>query len=198
MNVLLGFDPGGQSRFGWCVAADGDALPLSVLASGLANSARRAVESACAHVPTGQRVLAAAIDAPLVWPRSDTRVVDRLVRDAVKNAGAPHPAGTVQSVNSLRGACLVQGILTGVELRERSPGLPLTEAHPKALIWLCPQASAFAPRSEHERDAALSAFSAWALTHHPPGWLDVYVHEGPRFSPLSPPLHYFMPSSVVP
>jgi integrase len=43
-------------------------------------------------------------------------------------------SGTVQSVNSLRGAVAVQGILLAMRLRTQTPNVPITEAHPKALF----------------------------------------------------------------
>jgi hypothetical protein len=193
VSVLLGFDPGGANAFGWCVARDSAQLPLSIVATGIASSARAAVASALAAVPTDETVLAAGIDAPLLWARSGPRNSDRVVRQAIARAGAPHPAGTVQDVNSLRGACIAQGILAALELREAIALLPLTEAHPKALRWLCPEAAAVAAPSEHERDAALGALTAWALVHKPAGWCDLYADEVPFYTPLQAPLSYFMP-----
>jgi hypothetical protein len=82
-----------------------------------------------------------------------------------------HP-GTVQSVNSLRGAVVVQGIMLAMRLREQSPSLPITEAHPKALLVALGLADApwsriadtfglsGAQPGEHERDALLSAVAA--------------------------------------
>jgi hypothetical protein len=193
VSILLGFDPGGVNAFGWCVARDSAQLPPSVLATGVVSNARAAVAAALAAVPHGEVVLAAGIDAPLLWARSGSRHSDRFVRQAIARAGAPHPAGTVQDMNSLRGACLAQGILAALELREAISLLPLTEAHPKALRWLCPHAAAVVARSEHERDAVIGAFTAWALIHKPPDWCDLYAEEVPFYTPLAPPLSYFMP-----
>jgi len=86
-------------------------------------------------------------------------------------------------------------MLAAMELRERIATLPLSEAHLKALRWLCHQAKAVSERpSEHERDALLSAFCAWAAAHRPPDWSDLYLNENRWFSPLHQPLHYFMPA----
>lgn len=197
MSLILGFDPGGAGRFGWCAALDSHKLPLSLVAAGTADDARSAVGAAVAAVPRGEVVAAAGIDAPLVWSRSGPRNADRVVRNAIKNAGAPHPAGTVQDVNSLRGACLVQGFLAAVELRERFPALPLTEAHPKALRWLSSDASEIDRSSEHERDAILAAVTGWALVHKPAEWVDLYLAEREVFTPLQPPLSYFMPRRII-
>jgi len=195
MDVLLGFDPGGLERFGWCVASDAPRLPLRVVASGVSNDARSAIAGALAAVPAGATVLAAGIDAPLLWSRSGPRTVDQIVRAAIHVAGAPHAAGTVQEVNSLRGACLIQGVLAALELRDHLPSLPINESHPKALRWLYPEVCTLNAPTEHERDALLSAVSAWATAHHRtlPGWRDLYLQEGEAYSPVSQPRHYFMP-----
>ena len=46
------------------------------------------------------------------------------------------PSGTVQQLNSLRGAALVQGLVAAMLLSQRVHGLPITETHPKAVLWL--------------------------------------------------------------
>jgi hypothetical protein len=116
-----------------------------------------------------------------------------LVREAIRKAGARNAGGTVQDVNSLRGACVVQGILAAIELRDRHPDLLITEAHPKALRWLLRDAQALTHDSEHQRDAHLAAITAWALVHSEPGWRDLYQGEPSFYSPIAQPLVYFMP-----
>lgn len=193
MEVFLGFDPGGKGTFGWCVAyVDGDGF-LTRLASGLEDYALLAVSSALAAVPEGGVVAGAGIDAPLYWSRSGSRSSDVTVRAAIKRAGAKHAAGKVQDVNSLRGACLIQGMLAALELRERYPDLLITEAHPKALLWLYPPAKLVEGRSEHERDALLAALAASVAVKPKDGWQDLLETERSPYSPVSQPLHYFMP-----
>ncbi len=80
-----------------------------------------------------------------------------------------HP-GTVQSVNSLKGAVLVQGILLAMKLREKKPEIAITETHPKAMLHARRQdyADFFAemglrapmPVTEHEKDALVGAIVA--------------------------------------
>ena len=79
-----------------------------------------------------------------------------------------HP-GTVQSVNSLKGAALVGGALLASKVREAMPGVPVTESHPKALLLaLGLDGSGFAARfgicaawnDLHQRDAAIAAVCA--------------------------------------
>lgn len=194
MHFLLGLDPGGVGNFGWCVALNSNSLPSLPFASGLADSASLAIDTALAALPAGGVLDAAGIDAPLFWSRSGSRLADKAVRTAIRSAGAPHAAGTVQDVNSLRGACLVQGMLAGLDLRDRFSALPITEAHPKALRWLLPEVCSITLTSEHERDAMLAVIAAWAVIQQPDGWSDLLSKEVDIYSPIAQPLAYIMPN----
>jgi hypothetical protein len=195
MGCYLGFDPGGVAAFAWAVIRDGPSLPLQILASGVCDSPPAAVAASIAGLSPEDTVIGAAIDAPLLWARWGVRHCDVVVRKAIAYAGSRSPAGTVQSVNSLRGAFIAGGFLAAIELRERLGSIPISEAHPKALLWLCPEASSISLPTEHERDAAIGAFSAWAIVHSAAGWADLFKREGPSFTPIAPPLHYMMPIS---
>jgi hypothetical protein len=125
--------------------------------------------------------------------------VDRWLRDTY----GIHP-GTVQSVNSLKGAVVVQGVLLAMRLRENAPSLPITETHPKALLkalkmegqsW---KAMAYRfcvdgpePENEHERDALLSAVAAREGARQ--NWRDLSVDRGA--SELDPKGIWFGPVS---
>ena len=126
MGVLLGFDPGGAGAFGWCIVEDADQPPLRVLSCGVARHAKDALHSVLTHLPAEMDVRAAGIDAPLFWTASGNRVADKTVRSDIKKCGAPFAEGTVQAVNSLRGACLVQGMMLGVLLRNQWRELSIT------------------------------------------------------------------------
>lgn len=154
---------------------------MCAIASGLSNDARGAVESAIESIPKENDVVAIGIDAPLYWPISGSRAADVSVRAAIKAVGAPHAAGTVQDVNSLRGACLVQGMLAALALRAKFPEVPITEAHPKALRWLLPDVAAITAFSEHEHDALLAAIGAWGATHSQGGWRDLKQDESQTY-----------------
>jgi hypothetical protein len=193
MVVFIGLDPGGSGCFGWAVVGFAPRLPLPVLATGLADDARSAVNQACQALPPREEVAAAAIDAPLVWSREGPRASDLVVRAAIRRAGAANAHGTVQSPNSLRGACLVQGVLAALELRDRFPALQITESHPKALRWLLPDARDISAGSEHERDAVLGALAAWAMWSKRPGWCDLFAEESAPLWLVPAPLSYFMP-----
>ncbi len=108
------------------------------------------------------------IDCPLWWSSAagGGRLADRWIRVTYGIA-----SGTVQSVNSLKGAVVVQGIMLAMVARKAFPDIPITEAHPKALLkaealqgW-SQIAEAYGlngsePQSEHERDALLGAVAA--------------------------------------
>jgi predicted nuclease with RNAse H fold len=171
---ILGFDPGGQKQFGWCVAEMTQAGNLYLIDSGTANDSVSAVSQATRNLPTLNQVAGVGIDSPLYWVAEGTRSADTLIRSEMRRKGAKHVGGTVQQVNSLRGACLVQGIMTAQLLRSRLPSIRITETHPKALLWLIGVArqnlrgadvrmshlgsfisGGLDSISEHERDAAL-------------------------------------------
>lgn len=210
---LAGFDPGGKSSFGWCVAEATEDLPLTIRQIGVASGAAEAVDCARNAIPSGSTIAAAGIDSPLFWRLDGDRAADGLVRTEINNLGAPTAWGTVQHVNSLRGACLVQGMLAAVLLRKNFSSIEITEAHPKAMLWLLgvatkrQSAGSVTMReiskyvadgredlSEHERDAALATLGAWAMKLRRSDWEDLYLREGEgnTFCPVSP-VAYWMP-----
>lgn len=209
MKVVLGFDPGGDGAFGWAVCQYSAELPLRLLDSSIAPHASAAVTAALSVKPEAE-VVGAGIDSPLFWSLSGDRLVDKRVRRALVRAGCATAAGTVQHVNSLRGACLVQGVLAAHELRQARPSVAISESHPKAALWLLGIASGNRPCSmvtptdiralrfekpwptEHERDAALGALSGWAAVTRPRGWLDLHAAEPSDFAPAGP-IFYYLP-----
>jgi predicted nuclease with RNAse H fold len=209
-KVLLGFDPGGDERFGWCVLQDSTELPLTTVSSGVESSPAGAVRKALQHAAS-KSILAAGIDAPLSWVAAGDRPVDRILRKRIRERCGQRAAITVMPVNALRGACLVGGVMTAVLLRQAHPSLPVTESHPKAQLWLCEsQALQCHPRdigvtqlscitaargTEHERDAALAALSGWAMIHCATDWQDLYLLEEESWSPLEAPMGYWMPKA---
>lgn len=209
---LAGLDPGGKDRFGWCLAEGGEDWPVFVRRTGVASNATEAVNSIVDALPRGAELVAAGIDSPLYW-NSSSRAVDVHVRDRIHELGARSSGGTVQHVNSLRGACLVQGILVANLLRQRFSDIRLTEAHPKALLWLLGIANREVPVesislqemgsyistvaldiSEHERDAALAAVGAFAMHGGFPAWRDIAEKVDIEFAPAGS-IEYWMPQS---
>jgi hypothetical protein len=213
MNVLLGFDPGGAGAFGWCVAEHSPELPIRVLRTGIANHAEDAVAAARRELSPADSVIGAGIDAPLFWTAAGDRRSDQLIRTQILALGAQ--PGSVQHVSSLQGACLVQGMLAAMLLRDLYPALPLSESHSKAFLWLTGFATDASPPgtialshlprlltsdgravSDHERDAALATLSAWAMLTHPTDWTELHRLELHPYTPLAQPLEYWIPSST--
>ncbi|MBM4273430.1 MAG: DUF429 domain-containing protein [Deltaproteobacteria bacterium] len=212
MNVFLGFDPGGKGSFGWAVCIDKDD-GLDIVATGLADHAKGALEQSLNAKPKGGSIAGAGIDAPMFWVNSECRESDNIVRKAIKHLGAKSPGGTVQHFNSLRGACVIQGLLILKLLRRLYPNLPITEAHPKALLWLMGIARKdYEPqmvtsrdlskvnirgtrfRSEDERDAVLGAFTAQMMVRKKPNWDDLLKYEKDPILAGNPPIGYWMPN----
>lgn len=211
MDVVLGFDPGGKDGFGWCILEDADKPPLRVIATGVADNAATSLAAVLEHIPRDVSVLAAGIDAPMFWGTEGDRAVDQIVRADIRARGARTPGGTVQAVNSLRGACLSQGVMIAALLRRCWPDLPVTEAHPKAYLWTigaatpdtypqsillhalrefsCPNTETI----EHERDAAITAYCAWAMVHRAVGWRDLLREEPDPYLPVAHPVSYWYP-----
>jgi hypothetical protein len=215
MDIYLGFDPGGENRFGWAVCSSNDG-ELKVICTGIADHAKGAVAAAVSKIPENGNVNGVGIDAPLFWITNGGRRVDEVVRDAINQLGAPYPGGTVQQVNSLRGACLVQGVLVGKLLRDLFPSLVITESHPKALLYLLgiahrqrnPNEVAIKYLSElvisenvnlleHERDAVLGALSSWAGYEKHQGWRDLFKEEVNPVVPFNFRVSYWMPWNLV-
>jgi len=209
MGVFLGFDPGGAGAFGWCVL-DGNALPLNLRARGIANHAHDALNGAL-QAAGNNAIDAVGIDAPLFWRSDGDRQVDQVTRTQIVGLGSP--GGTVNHVNSMRGACLIQGVAVGLLTRQLvRPDVPISEAHPKAMLWLLGVASPANPpenisladlpgyfvgnvqgASDHERDAAVGALSAFAMVNQLQNWHDLFQHEVNPLLPLQQPLGYWMP-----
>lgn len=210
MDIYVGFDPGGKDKFGWAACASEGKL-LRVLATGTVGQAKEAVDQAISAVPKDGILVGAGIDAPLFWTEDEGRHVDKLVRRAIQRLGAISPGGTVQHFNSLQGACLVQGILTAKLLHERLSDVVLTEAHPKALLYLLGIAGVErnpasitlthlseyvaydASIGEHERDSVLAAITASAQKIRRRGWINLFEKEPAPVVPFGYPVSYWMP-----
>jgi hypothetical protein len=208
MDVYVGFDPGGIGAFGWAVVSI-DALPMRIMGHGVLSHAERAFGAAvkCA----GERIDGVGIDAPLFWSLAGDRNAGQRVRRAITKLGAP--GGTVGHVNALRGACLIQGMLVALRCREKLGRVPITESHPKALLWLtgkatkkqrpdvvtfddlvdCVSFDGAGALTDHERDATLGAVAAFSAVSNKNGWRDLYLLETNPVTPLNPPPAYWMP-----
>ena len=210
LNTYLGFDPGGEGNFGWSIVVevDGDLHPCPK--TGLANDAWDAVvqvKDAIASLGfSGEScVRATGIDAPLLWNKRGNRAADGLLRNALKDTGFPsrRVGGTVQAVNALRGACVVQGSLLVRHLSETWDQM-ITESHPKAFDHLLSQVGSpemvdmtnrlTSGLASHERDATLCAVAAFAALQHSslPNWQNLY-EESCLIQQYDIPVSYWMP-----
>ncbi len=194
--ILFGFDPGGLHNFGWaCLNIGKSGIPIS-LNTGCSSNAPDAITEASRHA-AGRAPVAVGIDAPLFWVAEGDRLADAGIRTRVCAAGGT--SGNVGHVNSLRGACLVQGVLAARQVAETWPSTKITEAHPKALNLLHFEAKKFladnlpVPRTEHERDAALAAYAAWALATRSAGWVDLVIEESAPYFPSGHSVSYWFP-----
>ena len=153
----VGADPGGKDSFGLAFVGEAGEVRCATVSS---------VEEALRKIVEEAKPLGVGIDAPMWWSAKagSGRKVDAGLRERYGIA-----SGTVQSGNSLRGAALIGGMLLASRLREKFPGIPITESHPKALlIAMNLEEAGFAERfgiskawgNEHERDAAIAAVCA--------------------------------------
>ena len=88
---------------------------------------------------------------------------------------------------------MVQGLLLASSLWEHFRA-PITETHPKALLWLLdPELKRIHELTEHTQDAIVSAYAAWSMYNASPGWRDLYLEELTPLLPLGTPVSYWMP-----
>ena len=158
MNLFLGFDPGGKGNFGWSICREVGGYLQPGPITGLENDAWSALERVGKLVGSYKNVCVrpVGIDAPLLWDKRGTRKADselskaltRVRKTLKKESVVRRPP--VQAVNSLQGACTIQGTLLARHLIEKSESwkcqnLAITESHPKALEYL------LANSMEHQR-----------------------------------------------
>jgi hypothetical protein len=166
--IWFGADPGGDNKFGVPILREDCSFDTD-----LRSSAEEAMDWLKEKTDwLKQEPSAAGIDAPLWWSAGQRgwRKADCKLKNQY-----PKAAKVVLALNSLMGACLVQGVMLAIHLRERFRSLPITEAHPKALLWALdlnddtnnwPKlAERFGlkgdpPVTEHQRDALLAAVAA--------------------------------------
>ena len=156
-KVWVGADPGGRGRFGVAVVDASGETCCSTVSS---------VDEAVNWIVARGTPLGIGIDSPMWWSavQGGGRRADQRIRDAFGI-----PSGTVQSVNSLRGAVLVGGQLLASLIRGHFPDVKVTESHPKALLQALSLHDEVigvlfgincAWDDEHQRDAAVAAVCA--------------------------------------
>ncbi|MYA60909.1 MAG: hypothetical protein F4X40_10255 [Chloroflexi bacterium] len=194
--MWAGCDPGGKDRFG-VATVDGSGNTRCATVS--------SVDQAASWINASGTTIGLGIDAPMWWSAcaGGGRKADARLRRAYGIA-----SGTVQSVNSLQGAVLVGGLLLASQMRVTVPGVPITEAHPKALLLaLGLDGASFARRfgirqawsDDHQRDAAIAAVCAregfsrnWTVDLA----TDRHELEQDPHSYWLAPVFYFWPESI--
>ncbi|WP_029007535.1 DUF429 domain-containing protein [Azospirillum halopraeferens] len=173
--IVLGYDPGGAD------SANGVAL-LDATGERVTHATQSvcSVDEAVAWFEgkvDGRAPDAAGIDTLLYWEtgRCGWRQADRWLKQRY-----PDVRGSVFSANSALGCMAVQGMALAMRLRERWPGIALSEAHPKVLYralsgrryawgaamdaWLgthLGRPAGTGCANDHEWDALISAWAAW-------------------------------------
>lgn len=192
--LVVGLDPGGAKAFGWAIVSGTFEAPKFV-AGGVCSGARFTIADVQKHLHGEPD--AVGIDAPLFWSSEGDRHADAYVRKLVCRAGGQ--AGTVSHVNSLQGACLVEGAIAARLVHEQWPTAAITEAHPKALLKVCAEVKEFAAvpdiqgSGHHLRDAALGALAALAMLEERLSWQDLAAIEPQPLYPLGVRVAYWFP-----
>jgi len=197
-KFLLGLDPGGKGCFGWCVVKFRQKPPLEIEISGVADNAGDAFCKA-QEIIKDNELIGVAIDSPLFWHKNgDFRNVDRTLKKNLSDID-PRFANKVMQVNSLRGGCLMQGIMAARMIRDKYKEVPITESHPTAITainyeyildlkGLC--------NNEHEIDAAIACLSAWAMKTKDKEWVDMLLTDTDKKyykKMVTGRLHYYLP-----
>lgn len=194
--IVVGLDPGGAKAFGWALVTGTFDAPQFVV-GGVCSGAGAAVAEVRKHLHCAPA--AVGIDAPLFWSPTGDRRADVFVRRLVCQAGGR--AGTVSHVNSLQGACLVEGAIAAHLVHQQWNGSAITEAHPKALLAVSAEVREFAALSgiqgdgHHLRDAAVGALSALAMLEQRVSWQNLAAQEPEAIFPLGVQVAYWFPRS---
>jgi predicted nuclease with RNAse H fold len=171
-GLLVGYDPGGDSAHGIALLSldEGRATALST-------RTLDTTEEVIAHFERLPAVSAIGVDTLTCWSTGGGgwRPADRWLRERYKTV-----RNSVMTPNRLAGSMGLNGMSVLLAIRGRFPGITIVETHPKVLYWALAHkkydyASAKADMermlsqalgatvitsSEHEWDAALSAFAA--------------------------------------
>ncbi|MBG0793606.1 DUF429 domain-containing protein [Methylocystis sp. H62] len=123
-GIYLGFDPGGNRKFGVAIL-DGNCVKASTVNT--VDDAMKWAVDACGT----RKPIAAGIDTLLHWATSESgmRPCDQQLRAtyrAVRNS--------IVAPNGLFGAMAIGGLALALRLRQKWPGLVLNETHPKVLL----------------------------------------------------------------
>lgn len=204
-GIYLGFDPGGDRKFGVALL-NGNCVKTSTVST-VDDAMKWAVDARGARKP-----IAAGIDTLLHWAtsKSGMRPCDCQLRTrypAVKNSIMPP--------NSLFGAMAIGGMALALRLRQKWPELVLNETHPKVLLhaldkrydpkdsetielaiqWFVSQGPYTGPeiKKEHALDAAISAWATQKGVAE--GWIDI-IGDGDKLLFPAGKVRYLWPKAL--
>lgn len=208
-EYLLSFDPGGKGKFAWAII--NSSLDPSSLITGTADNCEQAFTHSLKSF--SGNLICIAIDSPMAWSYSGVREVDNRINKIYANSA--------QHINSLRGACLAQGImllsLIDRKFNSRKNKVFVTETHPKFLKKLlrktkdnCKEENIIIKlanenyrsfkhkrtdksRYDDEHDAIIGLLSAWAAFTKPNAWINLLEYEEDEYLPLGFRPQYWMP-----
>lgn len=202
-DIVLGFDPGGQSAFGMAI------LSGSLVRTGTVSSVSEAMDWARAQCGN-RNVVAAGIDTLLHWStaRGGWRPADLHLRATHSSAKS-----SVLSPNGLYGSMAIGGMALAIRLRQQWPNLVLNETHPKVLFsalsgsryrkdalpaaieWFATYAKleSDSALNDHEFDALMSAWVTHAGLQG--NWCDLVQSDGSLIFPAGPVKYLWPPQS---
>jgi hypothetical protein len=172
-GFIVGYDPGGNDAHGVAELRVQDDVPIS-----LETWTEACAEDVMRRVNHAQPLIALGVDTLTCWSSgtSGWRPADRWLRSRY-----PGVQNSVVTPNGLYGSMALNGMAVLIDARRRQPDLVITETHPKVLYWFQSKGTKYAykngharmiallaaalgidvtPKSEHEWDAAISAFAA--------------------------------------
>ena len=205
----VGVDPGGDNNFGLAFLDSSGKQPM---VCNTVSSVDKAVE----QIARRGTPLGLGIDTPMWWTAREKgwRKADEVLKNKYCDV-----SGSVLSINSLRGAALVGGMMLAFRIREKFPDTRITETHPKVLLYALEPAleleereRSFAKRfnistdkdwkNEHKRDAIIGAVCAregfegrWTFDLVRRRYQSEQDPQDP-YSYWLAPVHYFWPETL--
>jgi hypothetical protein len=206
-GAYLGFDPGGDGKFGVAIL---DGVCVTAASVGTVDAAMNWAVDSCGS----RRPIAAGIDTLLHWATDQNgglRPCDLGLRKKYQPIER-----SVMAPNSLYGAMAIGGMALAFRLRAKWPELELNETHPKVLLhalggpryeqkrqetvdaaiqWFVSRAHCIQGKlqGEHELDAALSA---WATREGVvEGWPDIVGNSVDLLFPVGT-VRYLWPEAI--